>query len=120
MRFAFVEEQRDIPVNRLCVIADVSLRGNRAWRPRPASRRQRTDMVLLAHIREQFRLPLGSYSRPLTKLLETGYSDTASVPQVRPGYNLITKKAVPMRRLLFSTYVRNNNSGLVGGQLRPV
>ena len=65
MRFAFVEEHcRHIPVNRLCEIMDVSPRGFRAWRSRPASRRQRTDMVLLAHIREQFRLSLGSYGRP--------------------------------------------------------
>lgn len=30
----------------------------------PASLRQRTDMVLSAHIHEQFRLSLGSYSKP--------------------------------------------------------
>ena len=64
MRFAFVEEHRnDIPVNRLCAIMDVSPGGYGVWRSRPASRRQRTDMVLLAHIREQFRLSLGSYAR---------------------------------------------------------
>jgi len=65
MRFAFVEERRsELPANRLCQIMDVSPRGYHAWRSRPASRRQRTDMVLLAHIREQFRLSLGSYGRP--------------------------------------------------------
>ncbi len=65
MRFAFAEEHRhDLPVNRLCEIMDVSPRGFRAWRSRPASRRQRTDTVLLAHIREQFHLSLGSYGRP--------------------------------------------------------
>ena len=65
MRFAFVEEHRhDLPVSRLCEIMDVSPRGYRAWRSRPASQRQRTDLVLLAHIRDQFRLSLGSYGRP--------------------------------------------------------
>ncbi len=65
MKFAFVEEHQDeLPVNRLCDIMGVSPRGYRAWRSRPASQRQRTDMVLLAHIREQFRLSLGSYGRP--------------------------------------------------------
>ena len=64
MRLAFVEEhRRAIPVNRLRQIMDVSPRGCRAWCARPACRRQRTDMVLLAHIREQFRLSLGSYGR---------------------------------------------------------
>ena len=42
----------------------VSLRGLRAFRSRPASRRQRTDMVVLAHIKEQSRLSLGSDGRP--------------------------------------------------------
>ena len=36
----------------------------RAYRSRPISRRQREDMVLLAHIREQHRLSLNSYGRP--------------------------------------------------------
>ena len=55
MRFAFVEEHRhDIPVNRLCQIMDVSPRGYRAWRNRPVSASQRKDLVVLAHIRDQF------------------------------------------------------------------
>jgi len=76
MRFAFVEEhRRRIPVNRLCEIMDVSPRGYRAWRSRPASCRQRTDLVLIAHIREQFRLSLGSYGRPrmTAELKELGF-----------------------------------------------
>ena len=65
MRFAFVEEHRKcIPTERLCRIVDVTPRGYRAWRGRPASHRQREDMVLLAHIREQHRLSLNSYGRP--------------------------------------------------------
>ncbi len=65
MRFAFVEEHRsEISVNRLCQVMDVSPRGYRAWRDRPMSRSQREDMVVLAHIREQFALSLGSYGRP--------------------------------------------------------
>ena len=65
MRFAFVEKHRNsIPTERLCRIVDVTARGYRAWRGRPASRRQREDLVLLAHIREQHRLSLNSYGRP--------------------------------------------------------
>jgi len=65
MRFGLKEEHRkDLPVSRLCRIMDVSPRGYRAWRIRPMSRRQRRDLVVLAHIREQFRLSLGSYGRP--------------------------------------------------------
>lgn len=42
----------------------VSERGYRAWRSRPISQRERTDMKLLAHIRKDCHLSLGSYGRP--------------------------------------------------------
>ena len=65
MGFAFVEEhRRDIPVERLCEIMEVSPRGYRAWRNRPVSATQRMDLVVLAHIRDPFQQSLGSYGRP--------------------------------------------------------
>ena len=65
MRFAFVEKHRNsIPAERLYRILDVTPRGYRAWRKRPACQRQREYLVLLAHIREQHRLSLQSYGRP--------------------------------------------------------
>ena len=76
MRFRFVEEHRGkVPTERLCEIMDVSPRGFRAFRSRPMSQSQRTDMVLLAHIREQHKLSLGSYGRPrmTEELKELGF-----------------------------------------------
>ena len=65
MRFAFIAKNADmLPIDRLCHIMDVSPRGYRAFRDRPLSQSQRKDMVVLAHIREQFALSLGSYGRP--------------------------------------------------------
>lgn len=65
MRFEFIEEHRDaFCAKRMCDVLEVSARGLRAYRSRPASHRQRTDMVVLAHIKEQSRLSLGSYGRP--------------------------------------------------------
>lgn len=65
MRLRLVEEQRAaFPVDRLCRVMNVSPRGLRAFRSRPASRRQHMDMVVLTHIKEQSRLSLGSYGRP--------------------------------------------------------
>ncbi|WP_281969242.1 IS3 family transposase [Roseovarius nanhaiticus] len=65
MRFAFIAKNAEmLPVERLCQIMDVSPRGYRAFRSRPLSQSQRKDMVVLAHIREQFALSLGSYGRP--------------------------------------------------------
>lgn len=43
-----------MPLNRLCQIMNVSPRGHRAWRFRSMSASQRKDMVVLAHIRDQF------------------------------------------------------------------
>ena len=65
MRFDFIRRyQGSLPQEHLCKLLNVTSRGYRAWRNRPASPRQREDMVLLAHIREQHRLSLQSYGRP--------------------------------------------------------
>lgn len=77
MRFRFIEEHGcEFPTNRLCQVLDVSARSLRAYRSRPASQRQRTDMVVLAHIKEQSRLSLGSYDRPrmTEELQELGWN----------------------------------------------
>jgi len=65
MRFAFIAAWKEVwSVEFLCRVMQVTSRGFRAWRIRPMSQRQRDDMVLLAHIREQHRLSLQSYGRP--------------------------------------------------------
>ena len=61
----FIEEHSArFSTNRLCDVLDVRLCGLLAFGSRPASRRQRSDLVILAHIKEQSRLSLGSYGRP--------------------------------------------------------
>jgi transposase InsO family protein len=59
----------------MCRVLQVSERGYRAWRGRPMSQRQRDDMVLLAHIREQHKLSHHSYGRPrmTEELAELGF-----------------------------------------------
>ncbi|MBU7580757.1 MAG: IS3 family transposase [Porphyrobacter sp.] len=65
VRFAFVESWRHVwPVETICRVMQISPRGYRSWRTRPVSQRSRTDMAVLAHIREQYSLSLGSYGRP--------------------------------------------------------
>jgi transposase InsO family protein len=65
VRFAFIDAwKEEWPVEFLCKVMRVTSRGFRAWRVRPMSQRQRDDMVILAHIREQHRLRLESYGRP--------------------------------------------------------
>jgi len=76
MRFAFIEAWRKtFPIHRMCKVLRVTSRGYRAWCRRPMSQRQRDDMVLLAHIREQYKLSLCSYGRPrmTEELQELGF-----------------------------------------------
>ncbi len=55
MRFQLIDAAKDsFPVQRLCQVLEVSQSGYFAWRSRPASPRQREDLVLLAHIRSAF------------------------------------------------------------------
>ena len=64
MRFKFIEGYKNrVPIHHLCQIMNVSARGYRAYRTRPISQSQRTDMVLLAHIRDQFAQNHNSYGR---------------------------------------------------------
>ena len=76
MRFRFIEDNHtSLPTERLCQIMNVSPREYRAYRSRPISQSQCKDMMLLAHIREQHHLSLGSYGRPrmTEELKELGF-----------------------------------------------
>ena len=65
MRFELIDRaKKDFPVQRLCQVLGVSQSGYFAWRARPPSRRQRADMVLLAHVRSAFALSNGTYGSP--------------------------------------------------------
>ena len=65
MRFRLIDAAKEeFPVQRLCDVLGVSQSGYFAWRGRPACRRQREDMVLLAHVRSAFALSNGTYGSP--------------------------------------------------------
>ena len=65
MKFRLIDvAKKDFPVQRVCKVLGVSQSGYFAWRDRPACRRQREDMVLLAHVRSAFALSLGTYGGP--------------------------------------------------------
>ena len=65
MRFQLIDAaKKEFPVQRLCKVLGVSESGDFAWKDRPASRRQREDMVLLAHVRSAFALSNGTYGSP--------------------------------------------------------
>ena len=65
MKFKLIDKAKnEFPVHRLCGVLGVSQSGYFAWKDRPASRRQRDDMVLLAHVRSAFALSNGTYGSP--------------------------------------------------------
>ena len=65
MRFALIDaEKAAFPVRTMCRVLDVSQSGFFAWKDRPASQRQRDDMVYLAHIRTAFELSRRTYGSP--------------------------------------------------------
>ena len=65
MRFALIDRAKaEFPIHRLCRVLGVSQSGYFAWKGRPACRRQRDDMVLLAHVRSAFALSNGTYGSP--------------------------------------------------------
>ena len=65
MKFRFIDQARqEFPAHRLCKVMNVSQSGYFAWRRRPASRRQRDDLVLLAHVRAAFVLSNETYGSP--------------------------------------------------------
>jgi putative transposase len=65
MRFRLIDTMKaEMPVERMCVLLNVSVSGYHAWRHRRPSRRQLDDMVILAHIRAQFATSNESYGSP--------------------------------------------------------
>lgn len=67
MMFKFIAARKvDISVSKSCRLFGVSQSGYYAWKRRPASRRQRDDMVLLADIRNAFSLSSETYGSPRT------------------------------------------------------
>ena len=62
MRYQFIDAQNAYySTASLCAFMGVSCSGYYAWRKRPASVRQREDMVLLAHIKDKFEASNGAY-----------------------------------------------------------
>ena len=86
MRFQLIDAaKKEFPVQRLCKVLGVSQSGFFAWKNRPASRRQREDMVLLAHVRSAFALSNGTYGSPRMthELRDQGLQ--AGVAAAQPG-----------------------------------
>ena len=70
MKYRLIEEHHgSFQTKHLCRIMNVSPKVLGALRSRPASLRQRTDLVTLAYIKQQSRFSLSSYVRPRMKAI---------------------------------------------------
>jgi transposase InsO family protein len=78
------------PVHRLCRVLGVSQSGYFAWRSRPAWRRQRDDMVLLAHVRSAFALSNATYRMDFTPtVLDKKWGADISYVWTREGWRYL-------------------------------
>ena len=117
MKYGFIKEWRHIwSVGLLCSVMQVTPRGFRKWLTRPMSSRQRSDMKVLAHIREQYGLSLGSYGRPrmTMELKEVGLD----VGERRVGRLMRINGIKPVRTRKHKVTTNSNHSlGIVANVL---
>lgn len=84
MRYRFIDAQKAYhQIGRLCCLMQVSRSGYYAWAGRGISRKQRHDMVLLAHIKSEFESSHHSYGRP--RMVEELKAKGFSVSHTRIG-----------------------------------
>lgn len=108
-RFVFIDAHKKMySIETLCRVMQVSSGGFRAWRTRPMSQRQRDDMVLLAHIRAQFKLSHYSYGRPrMTEdLRELGFD----VSHHRVGCLMVQNGVSPIRTRKYKVTTDSNHN----------
>ena len=108
-RFVFIDAHKKMySIETLCRVMQVSSGGFRAWRTRPMSQRQRDDMVLLAHIRAQFKLSHYSYGRPrMTEdLRELGFD----VSHHRVGRLMVHNGVSPIRTRKYKVTTDSNHN----------
>lgn len=77
MKFRFIDQAKtEFPAYRLCKVLGVSQSGYFSWKNRPASHRQREDMVMLAHVRSAYALSHETYGSPrmTRELQDSGFA----------------------------------------------
>lgn len=105
MRYRFIDGEKAYHrVERLCALMQVSRSGYYAWAGRGISRKQRQDMVLLAHIRSEFESSHYSYGRP--RMVEELKAKGFAVGHTRIG-RLMRENGIAAIRCRKKRYRRN-------------
>ncbi|MHC3941930.1 IS3 family transposase ISNisp1 [Paenochrobactrum sp. BZR 201-1] len=116
MRFKFIDDaKKEFPVCRLCSVLSVSESGYFAWRGHPASSRQNRDMILLAHIRSQFKASHETYGSPRmhVELQEAGIN----VGRHRVARLMRDNKLKALQKRRYKKTTDSNHSGLIAPNL---
>src|SRR5580700_8235145 len=101
MKFQLIDKAKnEFPVHRLCGVLGVSQSGYFAWKDRSGSRRQRDDMVLLAHVRSAFALSNGTYGSPRMTREPAGMHGKECQPE--KSYRRAGRSGKPVRPSLYS------------------
>lgn len=92
MSFKLIDaEKGDMPVAIACAALNVSTSGYYAWKRRPASRRQRDDMVLLAHIKAEFVESHETYGSPRMHVELNERREESGSPKGRIGRHRVAR-----------------------------
>ncbi|WP_188666652.1 IS3 family transposase [Terasakiella brassicae] len=119
VKFQFVHQQRDShSIAGLCRAMNVSESGYFAWRNRPVSKRQREDMVLLAHIKSIHYANYQSYGRGrmTEELQEEGICvGEHRVARIMKQNNLRIVRSQKFKRTTNSDHTHNISPNLLDG-----
>ena len=116
MRFKFIDDaKKEFPIYRLCSVLSVSESGYFAWRGRPASSRQNRGMILLAHIRSQFKTSHETYGSPRmhAELQEAGID----VGRHRVARLMRDNKLKALHKRRYKKTTDSNHGGLIAPNL---
>ena len=98
MKFALIDQAKEqFPVQRLCGVLGVNASGYFAWKDRPACRRQRDDLALLAHARSSFTLSNGTYGSPrmTRELQDNGFAVIVQLEVWKFGFGIVSHSGIP-------------------------
>ncbi len=112
MKFKFIDDaKKEFPIFRLCSVLSVGERGYFAWRGRPASSRQNRDVILLAHIRSQFKTSHEIYGSPRmhVELQEAGID----VGRHRVARLMRDNKLKTLQKRRYKKTTDSNHAGLI-------
>lgn len=116
MKYRVVDAERaEFPVESLCKVVGVSPSGYYAWKTRVPSKRQRDDMVYLAHIRSLFKESNGTYGSP--RMHEDLKEEGLAIGRRRTARLMRDNGLKARQKTRFKRTTDSNHNGLIADNL---